>query len=94
MNKNVNNARRHTRIDHPETKPSAQVLEAAKEHKGFFKFAIAQAREHHATLLAEPLDAATLAKFETNAQSSLAEQKRLEAMPQKQFEDYLAGYYA
>ncbi len=83
-----------TRIDHPETTPSAQVLEAAKEHKGFFKFAMAQAREHHAKLLAEPLDADTLAKFETSAQDSLAEQKRLEAMPQMGFEAYLEGYYA
>lgn len=83
-----------TRIDHPETTPSAQVLEAAKEHKGFFKFAMAQAREHHAKLLAEPLDAATLSKFETSAQESLAEQKRLETIPQVGFEAYLAGYYA
>ena len=83
-----------TRIDHPETTPSAQVLEAAKEHKGFFKFAMAQAREHHAKLLAEPLDADTLAKFETSAQDSLAEQKRLEGMPQVRFEEYLEGYYA
>ena len=82
-----------TRIDHPETTPSALVLEAAKEHKGFFKFAMAQARQHHAKLLAEPLDADTLAKFETSAQDSLAEQKRLEAQPQQPFEDYVASYY-
>jgi len=83
-----------TRIDHPETTPSAQVLEAAKEHKGFFKFAMAQARQHHAKLLAEPLDAATLDKFESSAQISLTEQKRLEAMPKVRFEEYLASYYA
>jgi len=86
--------RLRTRIDHPETTPSAQVREAAKEHKGFFKFAMAQARKHHDSLLTQPLDAATLAKFEASAQSSLAEQKRLEALPQQPFEDYLASYYA
>jgi len=86
--------RLRTRIDHPETTPSAQVLAAAKEHKSFFKFAMAQARKHHDSLLTQPLDVATLAKFEASAQTSLAEQKRLEALPQQQFENYLASYYA
>lgn len=68
------------------------VLEAVTAHKGFFKFAMVQAQEHDARLLAEPLDAATLAKLETSAQNLLAEQKRLEAIPQVRFEEYLEGY--
>jgi len=35
-----------------------------------------------------------LARLEESAQTSLAEQKRLEALPQVQFEEYLASYYA
>ena len=83
-----------TRIDHPETTPSARVLDAAKEHQGFFRFAMKQARQHHDSLLAQPLGAAALAQFEASAQVSLAEQRRLEALPQERFEDYVASYYA
>ena len=83
-----------TRIDHPETTPSAQVLAAAREHQSYFKFAMAQSRKHHQSLLAQPLDAATLARFEGSVIASLAEQRRLEALPQGRFEDYLASYYA
>jgi len=87
-------ARLRTRIDHPETTPSAQVLAATMEEEGFFKFAMKQSRQHHDSLLAQPLDAATLAKFEESVQSSLAEQQRLESLPQERFEDYVASYYA
>ncbi|EXI89442.1 MAG: Glutamate--cysteine ligase [Candidatus Accumulibacter regalis] len=83
-----------TRIDHPESTPSAQVLAAAREHKGYFKYAMQQSQKHHEGLLAQPLDAATLAKFEASVQASLAEQQRLEALPQGRFEDYVASYYA
>lgn len=83
-----------TRIDHPETTPSAQVLAAAREHQSYFKFAMAQSRKHHQGLLAQSLDAATMARFEGSVQASLAEQRRLEALPQGRFEDYLASYYA
>ncbi len=82
------------RIDHPETTPSAQVLAAATEHKGFFKFAMKQSRQHHDSLLAQPLDAAASARFEASVQASLAEQKRLESLPQDRFEDYVASYFA
>ena len=83
-----------TRIDHPETTPSAQVLLAAREHKGYFKFAMQQSQQHHESLLAQALDAATLAKFEDSVQASLVEQQRLESLPQGRFEDYVASYYA
>jgi glutamate--cysteine ligase len=83
-----------TRIDQPESTPSAQVLAAATEHKGFFRFALQQSRQHHDSLLAQPLDAALLARFEASAKASLAEQQRLEALPQDRFEDYVANYYA
>jgi glutamate--cysteine ligase len=86
--------RLRTRIDQPENTPSAQVLAAATEYKGYFKFAMAQSRKHHDSLLTQPLDAHTLAKFTASAETSLAEQRRLEALPQGSFEDYVARYYA
>ena len=83
-----------TRIDHPETTPSAQVLAAATQHQSYFKFAMAQSRQHHDSLLAQPLDAATVARFDDSVRASLAEQQRLESLPQRRFDDYLADYYA
>jgi glutamate--cysteine ligase len=83
-----------TRIDHPETTPSAQVLTAAMEHQGYFKFAMKQSQQHHESLLAQPLSAETLAQFERSVSESLAEHARLEALPQERFEDYVASYYA
>jgi glutamate--cysteine ligase len=82
------------RIDHPDATPSAEVLAAAAEHKGYFKFAMKQSRQHHDSLLAQPLDEATMAKFEESIRASLAEQHRLESLPQGRFEDYVASYYA
>lgn len=83
-----------TRIDHPESTPSAQLLAAARAHEGYFNYALQQSRQHHESLLAQPLDAATLARFEDSVQASLAEQQRLESLPQEPFEDYVARYYA
>jgi len=82
------------RIDHPETTPSAQVLAAATEHKGFLKYAMKQSRQHHDSLLAQALDVVTWAKFEKSVQVSWVEQQRLESLPQGRFEDYVASYYA
>lgn len=81
------------RIDDPDSTPSAQVLAAAREHGGYFKYAVQLSQQHHQQLLAQPLDAATQAKFEDSVQASLAEHQRLEAMPQERFEDYVASYY-
>ena len=82
------------RIDQPELTPSAQVLVAAREHKGYFRFAMQQSQQHHQALLAQPLEAKTRDQFEGAAQASLAEQRRIEGQPQGRFEDYVASYYA
>ena len=82
------------RIDQPELTPSAQVLEAARAHNGYFKFVTQQSRQHHESLLAQPLDAASIANFEASVQASWAEHERLELQPQERFEDYVANYYA
>ena len=82
------------RINHPDSTPSAQVIEAAHSQGGYFKYAMELSRQHHAQLLAQPLDAASDAKFLASVQTSLAEQQRLEATEQGSFEDFVARYYA
>jgi glutamate--cysteine ligase len=69
------------------------VLAAARETGGYFKYAKQMAELHHASLLAEPLDAATTARFEASVAASMAEQKALEASDTVSFEDYVAAYY-
>ena len=82
------------RIDNPDLTPSAQVLEAAREHGGFFKYAMFASQQHKKTLLAQPLDEETQARFENSAGESLTLQERIEATDQGSFEDYVARYYA
>jgi glutamate--cysteine ligase len=82
------------RIDHPDLTPSAQVLESAREHGGFFKYAMFASQQHKQALLAQPLDAETQARFENSTAESLVLQARIEAADQGSFEDYVARYYA
>ena len=81
------------RVDNPDLTPSAQVLAAARAAGGYFKYAKQMAQQHHASLLAEPLDAATTARFEAAVVDSLAEQKAMEADDAVSFEEYVAAYY-
>ena len=70
------------------------VLEAAREHKGFFRYAMAVSQQHKQNLLAHPLEGETLQRFEISAADSLVLQKRIEENEQGSFEEYVAGYYA
>ncbi|MEO8544357.1 MAG: glutamate--cysteine ligase [Burkholderiaceae bacterium] len=82
------------RIDDPDLTPSAQVLEAARAHGGFFRYAMFASAHHKQALLAQPLDAAALERFTTSARTSLVEQGRIEAEDHESFEDFVARYYA
>ena len=82
------------RIDHPELTPSAQVLDGIRHAGGFANYSLALARQHHAQLLAQPLEGATLARFEASVQDSFARQQQLEASEQGSFEQFVAQYYA
>ncbi len=82
------------RIDQPDLCPSAQVLEAAREHKGFFKYAMGVSEQHKQTLLTQPLEGDTLQRFEISAADSLVLHRRIEDNEQGSFEEYVAGYYA
>ena len=82
------------RVDNPDLTPSAQVLQQAKVHGGYFKYAKQMAQQHQQSLLQDPLGAERLKEFEQSANDSIQEQQRLEANDQGSFEDYLARYYA
>ena len=81
------------RIDAPDTTPSAVVLEGARAHGGLVPYTLHLSRQHQQQLLAQPLDAATEARFAQSAKASLAEQAQLEAQPQGSFDEYVARYY-
>ena len=81
------------RIDNPDLTPSAQVLESAREHGGFFKYTMFASQQHKQSLLAQPLGAEMQARFENSAAESLTLQERIEAADQGSFEDYVARYY-
>ncbi len=82
------------RIDHPESTPSAQVLAACRDQGGYFPTLMQWSQQHKQDLLAQPLDAATLQRFEASARDSLREQQALEAQPQGNFDDFVARYFA
>jgi glycosyltransferase involved in cell wall biosynthesis len=82
------------RIDHPDATPSAQVLAGAREHGGFFSYAMQLAQQHTRGLQAQTLDAAANERFAATAPASLRAQQQLEAAEQGSFEDFVAGYYA
>jgi glutamate--cysteine ligase len=82
------------RIDEPERTPSAQVIEAVKQHGGYFNFAFEMSKTHTQSLQASALPADTLARFKASAQQSLGEQQQLDAAPQEPFEDFVAAYFA
>jgi len=82
------------RIDEPERTPSAQVLEAVKQHGGYFNFASEMSKAHTQSLQACALDAETLSRFRASVQESLLAQQQFDAAPQEPFEDFVAAYYA
>ncbi|HEY5582678.1 MAG TPA: glutamate--cysteine ligase [Rhodoferax sp.] len=83
-----------SRIDQPDSTPSAQVLDAARTQGGFFNFGMAMARQHTQALQAQALDAATLARFAASVTDSLQAQQKIDAAAQGSFDDFVAQYYA
>jgi gamma-glutamylcysteine synthetase len=70
------------------------VLQAASDHGGFFRYAMAVSQQHKRDLLAQPLQGETLERFVRSAAESLALQKRIEDADQGSFAEYVARYYA
>ena len=82
------------RIDHPEITPSAQVLDGVRDAGGFFRYALQWSERHQQQLLAQPVDAATGARFRDSVQESFLKQRQIEQQDQGSFEDFVAAYYA
>ena len=82
------------RIDQPELTPSAQVIEAVKQHGGYFDFAFAMSQAHTQALQAVALPDETMTRFKAAAQASLQAQTQLDGQHQAPFEDFVAAYYA
>ncbi|WP_411878699.1 glutamate--cysteine ligase [Polaromonas sp. YR568] len=78
----------------PSTLPSARVLAAmAREHdNSFVRFARAQSLKTQAALQAQPLSADELAHFAALTQTSIQEQKKIEASDTMPFEVYRQQY--
>ena len=83
-----------TRIDAPDTTPSAQVLAGIQQQGSLLAYTLHLSQRHHQSLLGQTLDEATNAKFSAATAKSLHEQQVLEAKPQLKFEDYVTQYYA
>lgn len=83
------------KLQQPDLTPSAKILRAMQaEQKSFFDHTMALAEQHRAYFSARPLDAEKARYFHRLAESSLADQRELEANEQQPFEEYLQNYYA
>ncbi len=81
-------------IDQPELTPSAQVLAAVKAQGSFSHFTLQQAQQQAEQLKAEPVDKARQALFSQLSESSLQQQKDMEAADHIDFDQFLADYMA
>ena len=83
-----------TRIDDPDSTPSAQVLAQIREQGGFFKHAMQLSQQHTHSLQAQTLDATTQARFDASVAASWQAHQQVQASDQGSFEEFVARYYA
>lgn len=88
--------RLRTRIDDPDSTPSAQVLAEIREKGSFFEHAMQLSERHtrHLQAQAQVMDDATKVRFTASVDASLSAQQQLEASDQGSFDDFVARYYA
>lgn len=85
------------RIDHPELTPSAQVIEAIREHGSYFDFAYEMSQSHTRSLQNQPLDGAAEARLAQSVRTSLQDQIQADAADTakgQSFADFVGAYYA
>ncbi|MCY1302934.1 Glutamate--cysteine ligase [compost metagenome] len=70
------------------------LAELRERGESFSQFALRQSRRHAEYFRSQPLDADEQARFEALARESLAEQARLEAEPDLDFDTFVAAYQA
>ena len=85
-------ARLRSRIDQPDTTPSAIVLQGIREQGSLAAYTMAWSTKHKADLFEQTLDATQQAQFEAASKQSLQQQADIEASPQIPFEEYVAQY--
>jgi len=79
----------------PELTPSAKMLEEMRDKgEGFYQFARRLSHQHQRYFLERRLSPEVIAALDARGAESLAEQQRLEAEPQVDFDDFLAQYFA
>jgi glutamate--cysteine ligase len=78
-----------------ELTPSARMLDEMRDKgEGFYQFARRLSHQHRRYFLERDLSAQRVAELDDMAVQSLAEQERLEAGPQADFDRFLADYFA
>lgn len=79
----------------PSLTPSGRMLDEMRDRgEGFYQFARRLSQQHHRYFTERTLPADKVAELETMAVDSLAEQRRLEAQPQVDFDRFLEDYFA
>lgn len=79
----------------PELTPSGKMLDEMRDKgEGFYQFARRLSNQHQRYFLERKLSAEKIADLDAKAEKSLAEQARLEAEPQADFDRFLADYFA
>ena len=82
-------------VERPDATPSARVLDAMEANGGsHFEHVLGVARRHTETLRSAPLSDSDRTRFESEARSSIARQRALEAGDRVSFEEYLSSYFA
>jgi glutamate--cysteine ligase len=81
-------------VEHPETLPSARVLEAMRrDHRASHNaFVLAQSRAHRAAFVRDPLATEAAARQRRLAEESIAAQRRVEAADAVPFETFRQHY--
>jgi glutamate--cysteine ligase len=83
------------KITDPELTPSAQILDALRQHgESFTEFALRLSEQHRQQLQATALAAERHAEFVQLAAESHAKQRAIEAADDLNFDDFLTAYFA
>jgi glutamate--cysteine ligase len=83
------------KVREAELTPSARMLAEMRDRgEGFYQFARRLSHQHQRYFLERQLSAETVAALDAKVEASLAEQARLEAQPQADFDQFLADYFA
>ncbi|NLZ10982.1 MAG: glutamate--cysteine ligase, partial [Alcaligenaceae bacterium] len=83
-----------TKVNDTGLTPSAQLLGQLRETgQSFHAFTLQQSQAHHQALLAQPLPAETLTRFQHLAAESLADQVEIENSDTESFDNYVTRYH-